>query len=307
MTTHGTTTHGTMTTGTTSYGPFTLRWQEADGADGAADRPRILLLHGIYASASSFEWEPLVPFLAERFRVRSADLLGFGASDHPDLEHTPEVVLGAVRALIEDAADRDHPPIVVASSLTGAYAVRAAASGSAVERLAMVTPTGLGGAQTRASGAGGRAFYAFARHTPVGDVLSRALTSRPSIGWFLRQQSYVDATQVTDEVVDRYHELGKVPNAKQAQLAFVAGVLALPLEPSEVAVTSPFVVWAKGQAFSRDRDAQRWREAGAEVVSVDAGLPQSEAPAELAALLLDHLDPGTAAGPADDDTVRPVA
>ena len=132
-----------MTThGSTPYGPFTLRWQEAEadgsGADGsgAGDRPRILLLHGIYASASSFEWEPLVPFLAERFRVRSADLLGFGASDHPDLEHGPEVVLGAVRALIEDAADGDRPPIVVASSLTGAYAARAAASGSPVERLA---------------------------------------------------------------------------------------------------------------------------------------------------------------------------
>ncbi len=291
-----------MTThGSTSYGPFTLRWQETDG-DGAADRPRLLLLHGIYASASSFEWEPLVPFLAERFRVRSADLLGFGASDHPDLEHTPEVVLGAVRDLIDDAADGDHPPIVVASSLTGAYAVRAAASGSAVEGLALITPTGLGGAQTRASGAGGRAFYAFARHTPVGDVLSRALTSRPSIG------SYLDASQVTDDVVARYHELGKVPNAKQAQLAFVAGVLALPLEPSEVAATAPFVVWAKGQAFSRDRDAQRWREAGAEVVAVEAGLPQSEAPAELAALLLDHLDPDAGAGGAGDDaSIRPVA
>jgi pimeloyl-ACP methyl ester carboxylesterase len=273
--------------GTTPYGPFTLRWREERGDE---HRPRILLLHGIYASASRYEWDPLLAHLAGRYRVRAADLLGFGASDHPDLEHTPDVVLGAVRALIADAADGARPPVVVASSLTGAYAVRAVARGAAADRLALITPTGLGRSQVHPAGAGGRAFYSVARHTLLGDVLSRGLTSRPSIRWFLRQQAYADPAKVTDEVVATYHDLGKVPNAKQAQLAFVAGLLALPLEPGEVAATRPFVVWARGQAFSRDRDAQAWRDAGAVVVAVDAGLPQSEAPGELAALLASHLE-----------------
>src|SRR5262249_50938583 len=105
--------------GETPFGPFTLRWAEI----GPEAAPRVLLLHGIHAGAHSYEWRDFAPVLAQDHRVRTPDLIGAGESDRPEMDVTPEVVQGAVDALIRDAGASTH---VVASSLTGAYALRSA-------------------------------------------------------------------------------------------------------------------------------------------------------------------------------------
>ncbi len=115
-----TSTTSALTTGSTPCGPFVMRWVE----HGPPDAPLVLLLHGIYAGAHSYEWRNLVPVLARDHRVRVPDLLGAGRSDRPDLEYTREVVQSAVDALVIDAGPDAH---VVASSLTGAYALRTVA------------------------------------------------------------------------------------------------------------------------------------------------------------------------------------
>ena len=65
----------------------------------------------------------------------------------------------------------------------------------------LITPTGLGAAQTEASGALGRAVYALGRHTPLGDLLIRGLSSAPSVRWFQEHQTYADPDHLTDEEV----------------------------------------------------------------------------------------------------------
>ena len=70
--------------GSTPVGPFDVRWTEV----GPADAPCVLLLHGLYAGAHSYEWRALTPVLAATSRVRVADLLGAGESDRPDLDFT---------------------------------------------------------------------------------------------------------------------------------------------------------------------------------------------------------------------------
>src|SRR5690349_2830515 len=94
----------TLTTGSTACGPFVMRWTE----HGPPDAPLVLLLHGIYAGAHSYEWRNLVPVLAPDHRVRVPDLLGAGRSDRPDLEFTPGVVQSAVDALVIDAGPDVH-------------------------------------------------------------------------------------------------------------------------------------------------------------------------------------------------------
>ena len=104
--------------GATPFGPFRIAWGEAGPADG----PRVLLLHGLYAGAHGYEWRELAPLLAGSARVRVPDLLGAGASDRPTIEYTPAVLADELAALIADAGPDVH---VVASSLTGAHALRA--------------------------------------------------------------------------------------------------------------------------------------------------------------------------------------
>ncbi len=267
----------TTTDGATNFGPFAMRWSEAGHG------PPMLLLHGIYAGANAGEWDALAPLLQPQRSVRAADLLGCGRSDHPDLAYDTHVVASAVAALIRDCDPSVH---VVASSLTGAYALRAVAEGARVSRLSLITPTGLGGAQTRRAPGWAGATYAVGRHTPLGDVVTLGLGSRPSVRWFLRNQAFADPDKVPDSLIERYHDAAYTTNAKHITLAFVTGRLALPLDASEVGKVRPDVIWATRERFSNARDAEAWQAAGATVTTLDAGLPQWECPDKVATALL---------------------
>ena len=132
------------TSGETASGPFTMRWRE-EGPDLDGTR-QVLLLHGLYAGAHSFEWRRLVPILAERFRVRVPDLLGSTTSDRPDLDYTRAIVQSAVEELI---GDMESDAIVVGSSLTGAYALGAIARQPVRRPLLLITPSGMGISRVR--------------------------------------------------------------------------------------------------------------------------------------------------------------
>jgi hypothetical protein len=267
-----------MMTGITRVGPFAQRWTERGVG------PRVLLLHGIYAGANGDEWSHLVPHLRSQRAVRIPDLLGCGASDRPDLEYTPDVVLAAVDALIRDAGRDVH---VVASSLTAAYAVRAIAQGAPVSRLTLITPTGLGRAQTSPASAAGRILYSLGRHTPLGDIVTLALGSRFSVRWFLEHQAYGNPAKVTDAVVDSYHHATHQRNAKHLALAFVIGGLSLALDDTEVKQCEPDVLWAGADRFSPKADAEAWTDARAHVVIFEGvGLPQAEVPEIVADLVI---------------------
>lgn len=268
------------TAGSTAVGPFNVRWNEY----GPPDAPLVLLLHGVYAGASSYEWRRLVPLLADDHRVRVPDLLGFGISDRPDLEWTPEVLTGAVAAIIDDALEADRHAQVVGSSLTGAHAVRALRGRSGPD-LVLITPTGLGSALAETSGRTGRWLYAVGRHTPIGDALIYGLSSAPSVRWFQRNQTYRDPEVLNEAEVTETRRIARLPNAKHAQLAFVANRLSLGLDPDEVRALAPRVLWGSGQRFADPSNPDRWRAAGAEVLVVLDGLPQVEDPEATRAFL----------------------
>lgn len=268
------------TAGSTTVGPFTVRWNEY----GPPEAPLALLLHGIYAGASSYEWRRFVPLLAVDHRVRVPDLLGFGASDRPDLEWTPELLTAVVAALVDDALDVDPGTLVVGSSLTGAHAVRAL-RGRTAPHLALITPTGLGSAQAEPSGRVGRWLYSVGRHTPIGDALIYGLSSGPSVRWFQRNQTYRDPDVLNEAEVTETRRIARLANAKHAQLAFVTNRLSLALDPDEVRTLAPRVLWGSGQKFVDPSDPGRWRAAGAEVLVVADGLPQVEDPEATRAFL----------------------
>src|SRR6266567_3833699 len=57
---------------------------------GAPDAKPLVLIHGFSPGASSYEWRKNMDNLAQQFRVYAIDLLGFGLSDHPAIDYTPE-------------------------------------------------------------------------------------------------------------------------------------------------------------------------------------------------------------------------
>jgi pimeloyl-ACP methyl ester carboxylesterase len=262
--------------GSTRFGPFTIRWTEV----GPLDAPRVLLLHGVYAGAHSFEWRRLVPLLAQRFRVRVPDLLGAGASDRPDVPYTADILTGVVGALIRDAG---HDCQVVASSLTAAHAVRAVGDAPA-KALTLITPTGLGRPRQAPPRWTGSVFELL-RSTPLGELFVVALTSSPSVRWFQTHRTYRDPGFLDDQELRETRRAGRKRGAKHLQLAFVFDRLSIELDPAAIMRLAPTAIWATGQRYTDNLEAEAWRAAGATVVEVDSGLPQVEDPAGIARVI----------------------
>jgi pimeloyl-ACP methyl ester carboxylesterase len=264
----------------------TQRWTERGSG------PTVLLLHGIYAGAGGHEWARLAPLIETGHTVRVPDLVGFGSSDRPAIPFTSDVVADAVARLVDEL---DPDATVVASSLTGAYALGAVARSRRPPALVLITPTGMGSAQSRRPPAAAGLLEQLWRRTPLGDLLTVSLLSTPSVRWFLRRQAYADPGQVSDETVRQHQAAGRRPNAKYPLVAFVTGALARPVDTTLVAQVRPTVVWGDGQSFTATRDADRWAAAGADVVHLPSGLPQAEEPASVAEVVLRVASRGTRA------------
>ena len=128
--------------------------------------------------------------------------------------------------------------------------------------------------------------YNVARHTPVGDALVTALTSSPSVRWFQTHKTYQDPRFLDQEELDETRRVGRLPNAKNLQLAFVFGRLTLDLSSEEVRRVGPRVIWGCGQGFVDNGERERWREAGAHVQDFASGLPQVEEPDRVAVTII---------------------
>src|SRR5580704_1082329 len=53
----------------------------------------VLLLHGIYAGASSYEWRKNFDTLSEHYQVTALDWLGFGLSDKPRIRYDSSIYI----------------------------------------------------------------------------------------------------------------------------------------------------------------------------------------------------------------------
>ncbi len=191
----------------------------------AGEGEPLLLVHGVYAGASSLEFRENFGELSEHFRVYALDLLGCGLSEKPRLRYGPEDVASQVEDFVrEEVGGGAH---LVASSLTAALVVPAAVrSPKLFKKLVLVCPTGYG-TLDRPSGPLGDAVLGLFGAPILGDTLYHALVSRAGIRYYLENMAYHDPALVTDGVVEDYHRAGHGPGSKHFPASFVAGKLNL--------------------------------------------------------------------------------
>jgi pimeloyl-ACP methyl ester carboxylesterase len=261
----------------------------------AGEGPLVLLVHGIYAGASSYEFRHLFPLLARHNRVVAFDLLGCGLSDKPKLPYSAELFVEQ----IVDALDvfGVGPATVVASSLAAAFAIRAATRAEdRIARLATICPAGLAGTLDRES-PGVSPLTALIRAPLVGEAFFNALGSKASIRWFLRNQAYADPASATPEVIDHYYAVNHQLGARYVPAAFVGGGL-----NCDVARDLPFlempllVMWGeKAPSISPRSQADEFvrlaRDARLVTFAHSGLLPHEEEPAEVAEALERFLSP----------------
>src|SRR5581483_11750459 len=107
---------------------------------GATDAKPLVLIHSFSPGASSYEWRKNIDNLSQQFRVYALDLLGFGLSDHPAIDYTPETFTDLIHDFIREAVGK--PAVVVAHGLSCAYVIACAYRRPELfERLVLVAPS----------------------------------------------------------------------------------------------------------------------------------------------------------------------
>ncbi len=215
----------------------TVAWWAAP-ADGALQRPPLLLVHSVNAAASAAEVRPLFDHARALRAVLAPDLPGFGHSARTDRIYTPRLMTDAVHAAIAELRARTGAVAVdvLGVSLGCEFVARAAAEAPAtVRRVVLVSPTGLRGLKRREgaeAAAIGPAWVQTLLRGPGrgpglgsgwGGPLFRALTRPDVIRYFLRRTW---GSKEIDEALWRFDVLStRQPGAEHAPLSFLAAAL----------------------------------------------------------------------------------
>ncbi|MDP8940297.1 MAG: alpha/beta fold hydrolase [Actinomycetota bacterium] len=200
------------------------RWNGYDLAyTVAGEGEPLLLIHGIYAGASSFEFRKNFDALSRNFRVYALELLGCGLSERPRRRYGPE----DVTAQIEDFAREEigTPAHLVANSLSAALSMPAAVRRPRLfKKLVYICPTGYG-TLGRQSGLLGDVIYTLFLTPVIGNSLYHSIVSRRGIRFYLGRMSYHDPAFVTRDLVESYYRISHQPGAKYLPAEFASGKL----------------------------------------------------------------------------------
>lgn len=165
----------------------------------------LVLIHGL--GASSERWDQVIPLFEKDFKVIAPDLIGFGYSDKPLADYTPEFFSDFLEKFFLSAnLQRPH---IIGSSLGGQIAAEFATSHSEhIEKLVLVSPAGVMKQSTPALDA-----YIMAAMYPNEESAKNAFEMMDGSG-----------KSVSEHIVNSFVERMRLPNAK---LAFMSTLLGL--------------------------------------------------------------------------------
>jgi len=267
--------------------PHMWRWRFGDVAvyeAGDPDNPPLVMLHGHNAAASAAEMRQPFKRLSERFHVYAPDLLGYGLSDRPDIEYTPELYFEFIEDFIREAVEQ--PTALIASSLTAAHAIESAyLNPEWVKSLVLICPTGV--KSLLRESAGGKALETFFKLPILGLSAFYGIASHPSIRYFLESKTYFDATLVSDRLVESYYRTSHIPGASYAPAAFVSGKLYWDASEAWSRLEQPvLIVWGKQAVFTPPTDGAAFvalnPAAEMEEIGAAGNLPHDEQPEQFA-------------------------
>ncbi len=220
----------------------------------AGSGPPLLLVHGIGAGCSSYEWLQVWDALTEKHTVYALDLLGFGKSDKPQMAYTAEKYVtlldGFCRKVIKVGAGRGECD-VIATSLSAAYVIALSGTDpSLFRRLVLICPTGIEELAKPPSDRAeiGRSVLS----TPVvGTSLYNAITSKAGIRNYMTTRLFASPATATSEMVDEYHTAAHQPGGENALPSFLSGMLNIRIADEwKKVIDLPLIVWGSGAVES---------------------------------------------------------
>ncbi|MDR3711059.1 MAG: alpha/beta fold hydrolase [Capsulimonadaceae bacterium] len=280
-------------------------WREGDlfVTRHGTGKPPIVLLHGIYAGASSWEWRKNFAALSERFTVYAIDWLGFGLSDKPKIAYSGEMYVEILTQFLRDVVG--EPATVIASSLSSVYAIEAARRApGAIANLVLVCPAGFDRPSDATVSQCKSTVKALLDLPVLGTSVYNAIASAASLRCYLQNEVYFDPSYVTDEMVEHYSAATHQYGSQHAALAFVSGQLGLDVRDTlpRLEDTSIHILWGREAKISPLSDAQAFLAANgrAELTILDraGSVPHDEQAAAFNRFIIETLSNSSPAGAA---------
>lgn len=202
--------------------------------EGPRDAPAVILLHGFGASLHT--WDGWAARLSDRFRIVRFDLPGFGLTGpDPTGDYTDPRAHAVILAVMDrlGLARASFVGSSMGGRITWSFA---AAHPERVDRLVLVAPDGFESP--------GRT-YGVPTRVPTLARLLPFFMPKALVRWSLAG-AYGDSSRMTEEVVQRTHELLIAPGVRRAILDRIAGHVLLPPEERLRSITAPvLVLWGE--------------------------------------------------------------
>ncbi len=186
----------------------------------------LVLLHSINAVASAHEMRPLArAFLRDRDRpVYALEWLGFGHSDRPEIEYTPDVLEDQLEHWLERVIRPAGGADVIGFSLGATYAAEVARRRpDLVRSLVALEPAGLGDEPAEIGRGWARLLFTL---PGVQRAFYERLTTPEALGKFARQHLFTPEFGVPDEYVNFAVETARVEGAAHPLDDFLSGRMA---------------------------------------------------------------------------------
>jgi pimeloyl-ACP methyl ester carboxylesterase len=214
----------------------------------------LLLIQGL--GYGRWSWAPIVPALAERYRVLWFDNRGIGDSDKPDGPYTAKLMAGdALQVLDEAGIERAH---VLGASLGGMIAQEVAAgTPERVDKLVLCCTTP-GGAAT----------------VPMPDVTVRLFAEAPTLAPEVALRRFVEnalAADVSGELIQELYDrrIANPPDPAGWQAQAAAGLTFAGVDDAITAPTLLVTGTEDNVVDPHNSDVLAERIAGAEVQRID--------------------------------------
>lgn len=195
--------------------------------EGHSER-NLILMHGLGGYAE--RWSNLIPFLKEKFHIFAPDLLGYGQSDKPSVDYTPELFVKFVFEFIE--ALNIKKTCMIGTSLGGQIVAECAATQvSTIEKIVLISPAGIMRKSTPTLDA-----YTMAALYPTKESVKTAY-----------QMMVGPGKQVSEISIERFVNNMSRPNAKMAFLSTLLGLKNAPdiFDKLERIKIPTLLIWGK--------------------------------------------------------------
>jgi len=188
----------------------------------------IVLIHGLGASAE--RWEHVIPHLEKNYRLIVPDLIGFGHSDKPLVDYTPDFFSEFISKFFKKInISKTH---LIGSSLGGQISVEfASKNNDVIDKLVLISPSG-----------------AMKHSTPALDAYVMAALYPTAIGAKNAFEKMAgEGKRIDPVVVERFVERMQLPNAKMSFMSTLLGLKNAEVITTKLTkITSPsLIIWGE--------------------------------------------------------------